>query len=235
MSVRTLDLSGCSEQLVDVSPLSSLICLNVLYLDFTGNGSDRHVQLAVVSPLSVLVELETLHLAGCKNIIDVSPLSTLTSLHDQLVLAAFVSAARCFTTLIPHLLDQLGYGLFTYFGSLLYYQHKPAVASSAKGRVTYVVSHLFDQLKPVLVYSAKRCIITVVPLFFEHLQPLWMYSAERCVITVVPHLFDQLGPAPLLPSERRVGLVIAPTTYNPKIRPPSIIFVAFATSSYLSR
>ena len=77
--LRTLDLSDCSEQLVDVSPLSSLTSLNALYLGLQCDV-DRYGQLADVSPLSSLVALETLHLVGCEQLIDVSPLSTLTSL-----------------------------------------------------------------------------------------------------------------------------------------------------------
>ena len=76
--LRTLDLSDCSEQLVDVSPLSSLTLLNTLYLGCV--HKDHYSQLTDVSPLSALVALETLHLVGCEQLIDVSPLSTLTSL-----------------------------------------------------------------------------------------------------------------------------------------------------------
>ena len=78
--LRTLDLSDCSEQLVDVSPLSSLTSLTALYLNFTRSGVRRRGHLADVSPLSVLVTLQTLHLAGCEQLNVLSPLSTLTSL-----------------------------------------------------------------------------------------------------------------------------------------------------------
>ena len=46
--LRTLDLSDCSEQLVDVSPLSSLTLLNALYLGC--KHSFCHRQLADVYP-----------------------------------------------------------------------------------------------------------------------------------------------------------------------------------------
>ena len=62
--LRTLNLSGCSEQLVDVSPLSSLTSLNALYLDFTRRDWRHRGHLADVLPLSALVALETLHLVG---------------------------------------------------------------------------------------------------------------------------------------------------------------------------
>ena len=78
VGLRTLDLTNCSGQLVDVSPLSSLTLLNTLYIGFV--HEDHYSQLADVSPLSALVALETLHLVGCEQLIDVSPLSTLTSL-----------------------------------------------------------------------------------------------------------------------------------------------------------
>ena len=78
VELRTLNLSDCSEQLVDVSPSSSLTLLNTLYLGCV--HEDHYSQLADVSPLSALVALETLHLVGCEQLIDVSPLSTLTSL-----------------------------------------------------------------------------------------------------------------------------------------------------------
>ena len=74
--LRTLDLSECSYQLVDVSP-SSLTPLNAVYLL---NAFFRRSQLADVSPLSGFVALETLRLVGCVRLIDVSPLSSLTSL-----------------------------------------------------------------------------------------------------------------------------------------------------------
>ena len=49
--LRTLDLSDCSEQLVDVSPLSSLTSLNALYLGCDVYG--HYSQLVDVSPLSL--------------------------------------------------------------------------------------------------------------------------------------------------------------------------------------
>ena len=64
--LRTLDLSGCSVQLVDVSPLSLLTSLNALYL---GVDDDQYSQLVDVSPFSALVALETLHVVGFENII----------------------------------------------------------------------------------------------------------------------------------------------------------------------
>ena len=74
----TLDLSDCSERLVDVSPLSSLTSLHMLYLG-CGDNVGQYTQLVDVMPLSSLVALKTVHLVGC-GLIDVSPLSTLISL-----------------------------------------------------------------------------------------------------------------------------------------------------------
>ena len=78
--LRTLDLSGCNKELVEVSPLSSLTSLNALYVDFTRRDKQRRGQLFNVSSISSLAELETLHLVGCEHLIDVSPLSSLACL-----------------------------------------------------------------------------------------------------------------------------------------------------------
>ena len=129
MRLRTLDLSGCSKQLVDVSPLLSLTSLTALYLDFT-HRDYRGSQLTDVSSLSALLALETLHLVGCGRLVDVSPLSTLASLTtlnlrrcSQLSnvsplssltsLTSFEpvwlwSVEQCITLVILYLLNQLG-------------------------------------------------------------------------------------------------------------------------------
>ena len=66
--LRTLDLSKCSEQFVDVSPLSSLTSLDALYLGRSQDMWNQSIRVVNVSrsPLSSLVALETLYLVGCE-------------------------------------------------------------------------------------------------------------------------------------------------------------------------
>ena len=85
--LRILDLRVCNEQLVDVSPLSSLTSLTALYLSCSEDGGQRQlVDVSFVSFLTSLASLnmpyriEELDLVGCEKLIDVSPLSSLTSL-----------------------------------------------------------------------------------------------------------------------------------------------------------
>ena len=77
--LRSLDLSDCSEQLDDVTPLSSLISLNCLSLGKRNDVVFLVSQLVDLSPLSSLVALKTLHLVRCGNVSDLLPLLTLTS------------------------------------------------------------------------------------------------------------------------------------------------------------